>query len=748
MHIISIYDTEQHSKNGGAIDIQFLFTNIQNGFYKKEVEAIRLAKSNFLLEDERVGDIKREEKRKDEKWLKSYEKLKELKGKIKRVTVSGLFSDEGREAKSIKKHSGLIDIDIDGLEKEELIDLKAKLIRDRYCYACFVTCGGDGLAFICRIDATRHEDAWEGLSEYFFSNYGIRIDKVHKSVANTRNVSYDPDIFVSSSTPSVFKDYIKKKKDKPQAKFVYSKSDFDDIIKDIVQRRIDFCSDYVSYRNIGFAIANKFGISGEFYFHAVCQFSERYSEKRTSRDYKYFCKDPLGGITISTFYARCKEFNIETYSKQTQLIGSIASTARLSGKTKEDTIKNLIVHENIPREICEDIVNQVFDDKIEVRIDEGIIPEIKNWLKHEYDLKLNEITQHLENKGKQLEDRDFNSIVIAAKTLFGEKANTRLMIEILNSDFVPSYNPIHEFFENNKDKCPVLLPGDVAPIIKKLWQTIETDKPEFLMKFGTKWLVGLISAAHYVRCPLMLIFQGGQGVGKTEFAERLLPTELSRYFGNPSLDKDNDFKIALGSKLLIIDDEVAGKSKKEDHQMKTLLSAPSFTLRKPYGHTPVDVKRLAVLFGTSNVDALLTDQTGNRRFIPVKILGRDFKAFDEIDKTELLMAAYQMWKDGYNWTVSGDDINDLQENTKEFESNGMEYELITKYFIHGTEPMTSTDIKVWLENKTGAKISLNKIGSEMNRLKFDRKTVRRGEGTPKAYLVKILTDDESKQNYF
>jgi predicted P-loop ATPase len=123
--------------------------------------------------------------------------------------------------------------------------------------------------------------------------------------------------------------------------------------------------------------------------------------------------------------------------------------------------------------------------------------------------------------------------------------------------------------------------------------------------------------------PLVLVLAGErQNTGKTEFFRRLLPPQLSNYYAESKLDGGKDDDILLTKKLIIMDDEFGGKSKLESKRFKELTSKASFSIRLPYGRTHRDLKRLAVLAGTTNDLGLISDPTKssttlltNRRYL-------------------------------------------------------------------------------------------------------------------------------------
>ena len=652
----------------------------------------------------------------------------DIKGALPYVTISGKFKD--RSIAGLTDHSGFICIDIDDKNPQEIKEI---LSTDKYCYSCFASLSGLGGAMLVKIDPAKHQEAFDGLQEYLFNTYKIVIDSSCRDVSRARFVSYDPDIYINNKA-SKFTQYVKKKVPEKIEKIIYAPGDFEDLINEVVKRQVNICEAYSEWLRCGFALAHKFGEEGRRYYHAISQFSAKYDKESADKQYDNCIRGRNSGTTISTLYYYVKQAGIPLYSKQTQLIAASASVAQRGGRTKEDTIKGLQQFEGISPADSTDIVNQVFDNKIIIQSDESVVSEIEQWLRHNYQLRRNAITRYIENNAKPLQQKDFNSIYIAAKKIF-EKLPYELLDKIINSDFTPDYNPIIEYYNNNIDL-------DNPGVIGDLWNTITTDNPAFLRYFGTKWLVGIIASAHGQHSRLMLVLVSElQNIGKTEFFRRLFPKDLQPYYAESKLDAGKDDDILMTQKLLIMDDEMGGKSKKDEKRTKEMLSKQTFSLREPYGRNNVDLQRLAVLCGTSNDKRLISDPTGNTRIVPAQTNAFNHAAYNAINKDELIMAAYHLYKNGFKWQLTKEDIATLEAHTDWAQSLSGEYELISKYYQPGApggcELMTATDIQVDLYQKTGLKLSSVKIGQELSRLDFvcDQKRINGKRHASQVYLV-------------
>jgi predicted P-loop ATPase len=186
---------------------------------------------------------------------------------------------------------------------------------------------------------------------------------------------------------------------------------------------------------------------------------------------------------------------------------------------------------------------------------------------------------------------------------------------------------------------------------------------------------------------------------------------------------------------------------------KSMLSKQYFNLREPYGRSNVTLQRIAMMCGTTNQSDILNDPTGNRRFIPIKFNSYDFNAYNSVDKTEMFMEAYNLYKQNYSYELTSDDIKYLNKYEEEFERIDSAKELIQKYYIpceKGTgTPMTTTDIKVEIEDKSKQKLSLTRIGLELKKLGFEQDFIKPNGKSRRVYYVKEtgIAGDSAANNF-
>ena len=718
---VSIYKHFRDSASTDQVDLEIFLDNIKTGYWQDQIIKVRAAKT-------------KEEKAKYKSTLPS-------------ITTSGTFSY--RKADNLIDHSGLLCIDIDDCDANEI---KSLICADEYLYCAFTSAGGKGVAAIYKINPQRHIDAFFGLSRYLLKKYGIVIDQSCKDVSRLRAASWDPDIYINDRSRK-FTDYIKtaQKTKIPKRKTIFVKNDFDAIVKQIVDSNIDLTSNYYDWMRIGFALNKHFGAAGEDYFHLISQQHPEYDHAKTSRKYKNLGTGDA--VNLGTIYYLAKQAGIQTQSIQTKEIIQIASSHKRAGLSQEDSIQTFKEHTDYDIEDVKEIMPQVTKDTIAEDI--SMVEIVETEIRNNWPIKKNLITRCLEikknGKWERMQSKHFNTIFLTIKKNF-EKTSFDLVERIIMSESTPEYNPLHEFFEKYKDRKP-------EGQINKLADTITSGvgiHGEDRRYFIKKWFVGMIGSVYGDHSPLLLCLCGKtQNTGKTEFWRRLMPPELERdYYGESKLDAGKDDEILMTQKLIIMDDEMGGKSKKDNVRLKELCSKDYFDLREPYGRNNVRLKRLSMLCGTTNHLEVLNDPTGNRRIIPINVTKINHSIYNEIDKIDLFMEAYHLFHSGFSSNMSKSDIELLGSQTSDFESTSLEEELFFKYFRTPTKEndqprgYLTSEIKALIEKLSMQRLGINNLGAMLNK-HLDKKKFMNDSGKRTMGWMVILKSEfgESTQDY-
>jgi predicted P-loop ATPase len=562
-------------------------------------------------------------------------------------------------------------------------------------------------------------------------------------VSRLRFLSYDPLLYVNESAKT-FKEYPKKEAKPKQVHTVLTGNEFDELIDRICRGGYDLTEGaYKNYLDIGFALASEFGERGREYFHAIAGQNSKYDHIKADRQFTYCLRD-TGQIKIgiATFYYYAKQSGVELKSQQAVKLENIAKMAKKQGRAQESVVE-IARLSGMDVEKATETAAAVFEANVSLQLTgQTPVALCQLYLSNNHQLHYNTITADIEdravtfnNRPKILDDMLLNTMYLKFSELTDNKISFEFFCRVIYSELTRYYNPFEDFLKANESV------QRSQQIIEELAACIETTTPH-VAKYLTHWGVGMIASVYGHTSPLVLVLAGErQNTGKTEFFRRLLPKPLANYYAESKLDGGKDDDILLTKKLIIMDDEFGGKSKFEAKRFKELTSKASFSIRLPYGRTHRDLKRLAVLAGTTNDLGLISDPTGNRRILPINVLGINHSAYNAIDKTALFMAFYDLYQSGFNWHLSSEDILQLNENSSEFNAINFEAELINQYFRvpqNGdySDYLTNTELKIYLEVNSQQRIfDTRKLGMEMKNLGFQQVKRKVNGSTMRCYAV-------------
>jgi len=635
------------------------------------------------------------------------------------VTVSGSFA--GRSDNSIRKHSGFIAIDIDKIENPNAV--KELLANDRYIYASFISISGKGLCLIFRIDGTKHLESFEGIGAYLYENYQIIIDQSCKNVSRARFVSYDP-YMVYNSDALMFKKYPAKKKASKVSRVVFVQSDFDEIVQQLYNRNINLCETYQDWISTAYALISEFGEGGSAYFHTLSSISGKYNSEDTDKQYEACLRNHSDAKAkqahIGSIYYFAKQAGINVYSARTKEIIRATISQTKAGNTPEGVALYLQKFQSITVADSTPIINQVIEKQVEYQ-SENIIEDIESYLQS-YQLRKNTISRNVEINSRPIDDTDLNSIYIDLRAI-NEKITKDLVCSVIFSNRIEQYNPVRAFLAE-EPAGPVTQEN-----LQLLLSGITTDTPLY-DRWITKWLVSLIASVNGNYSPLTLVFAGEvQGTGKSHFFRYLLPKRLRSLYAESKMDAGKDDEILMTKKLIIMDDEYGGKSKREYTKMKEITAKEWVNVREPYGRVTVDLRRLAMFAGTSNDMQILNDPTGNRRVIPIHILNIDREKYNKCDKEMLLHELNALYQSGYDYSILNDEITALNESTENFKMSTPEEELIADKIAPGTshhhEWLSITQIIQYLILYTKiTSLSNTRVGMILTSQKFPKRRAK------------------------
>ena len=374
-----------------------------------------------------------------------------------------------------------------------------------------------------------------------------------------------------------------------------------------------------------------------------------------------------------------------------------------------------------------------------------------NTVKHRLEARLpaedafcsnNELSQFVSDDFQPMSDRLKNTLLTALQTV---KDTRRTDLEaVLDSGYVPGFHPFLYYLNR-------LPPWDGQDHILALSVTVTVkggvEKQMRFYEYLKKWLVAMVASwiDEETVNQAVLVLIGDQGIYKTTWFSHLLPPGLRDYFRikvNTSRVSKDDL-ISMSQYGLVCYEELDVMRPSDVNTMKSVVTMPSVDERRPYGHYTERMPHVASFCGTGNNVQFLTDQTGNRRWLPFEVERIESPKEMPLDYEGIYSQAYALYRQGFRHYFSKAEEEELREHNKAFETPQPEQEAISTYFRppkdgERGEFYTATDILGKIGYNPALRLTVEKIGSAMKALGF---TAYRSHGRRGFRVVPNKTDE-------
>ena len=379
--------------------------------------------------------------------------------------------------------------------------------------------------------------------------------------------------------------------------------------------------------------------------------------------------------------------------------------------------------------------------------------EIEAYLSSYYEFRYNTILGRTEYRSKndahfsKVGRYEINTLRREIDNDIGIITSSENLYSIIESSFSPRINSIQEYFKG----LPLVDVSSSSPFslkaIPELASCVVVRNHEKWLPYLTKWLVAVVANAmddRECRNHTCLVLTGEQGKFKTTFLDLLCPPALHGYsYTGKIYPQEKDTLTYIGQNLTVnIDDQLKALNKRDEDELKNLITCPMVKYRMPYDKYVEEHPHLASFLASVNGNDFLTDPTGSRRFLPFEVLAIDIERAKAISMDAVYTEAKALLNAGFRYWFNDEEITELYKESEDFQVQTAEMELLLCCFEKPTEDnphcayMTTTEILAYLGVYTHQPLTLKRMGEALKRAGFEKVSKRR-EGCSPVYVYKI-----------
>lgn len=240
---------------------------------------------------------------------------------------------------------------------------------------------------------------------------------------------------------------------------------------------------------------------------------------------------------------------------------------------------------------------------------------------------------------------------------------------------------------NINDALTIVFQQHVFHPVKEYFSTLQWDKKErvdkllidylgaedtpYVRSVTRKTLVAAVARIYNPGCKFdhVLTIVGPQGIGKSRLIKKLGGKWFSDTFGNL---QNKDAMEQLHGVWIMEIGELAGLKNHEVEVIKLFIAKQEDRFRVAYGRRVESFPRQCIFIGTTNSDEFLKDQTGNRRFWPVKVnkqpYGVSYLSQEDVD---------QIWAEACMMYLMGEELyldEDMEQVAREVQETYTEHD--------------------------------------------------------------------------
>ncbi|EEO46352.1 VirE N-terminal domain protein [Phocaeicola dorei 5_1_36/D4] len=679
---------------------QVLFKEITNSTHTTATRHYR-AHLATLSDIEATGDAQQLEQ-----WKLTKSNLKNAQPAF----IPSVLLEGGRTYAHVKGFTGFIMVDIDGIPPERFAAILTLVKEDIHSFLVYITISGCGIRVISHVEGgvtkANYRMVWEWVNDHYARLCGVEIDGQCKNATRMSVLCHDPEALLRPEASS-FHTSGMKPREKPKrgtAVTVTAERAYKIIRAQLEEEGIAYAPG--SYNDY---------VSRCFYHTNRCGVPQADAEAWALRTFPDYPREQLLPI-IKSCYSLTMEFN----------------TVPLPRSVRKKEKENDSSHKKATVEEMEEFINSYMKFRMNMlthQIETQLIADAYTDRPEASACHWQRLTDHIENS------------LWCAMQHHGMAVNLNELHTLLGSDFVKEYHPLKEYLDGLPpwdgetdyiDRLAAMVHVKESPHspLQQDKSRERNDLSETPVRFADilkRWMVSMIAAAlnETVVNQVILTLIGRQGSYKTSFMQHILPPVLSEYYTTKSnssrMTKDDLF--TMTENLVINLEEIDTMPPSELNQLKAMVTQRYVDERRAYGRNKVHLPHVASFVATGNNLQFLTDDTGNRRWLPFEVEDIDSPWEADIPYEGIYSQTYALYQDvNFRYWFTDKEIQQLRGHVQQFEVPRPEYELILTYYRKpvGLERgvyTTSSQI-IGRFGNTSLRLSLQKVGRAMRELGF------------------------------
>ena len=679
---------------------QVLFKEITNSTHTTATRHYR-AHLATLSDIEATGDAQQLEQ-----WKLTKSNLKNAQPAF----IPSVLLEGGRTYAHVKGFTGFIMVDIDGIPPERFAAILTLVKEDIHSFLVYITISGCGIRVISHVEGgvtkANYRMVWEWVNDHYARLCGVEIDGQCKNATRMSVLCHDPEALLRPEASS-FHTSGMKPREKPKrgtAVTVTAERAYKIIRAQLEEEGIAYAPG--SYNDY---------VSRCFYHTNRCGVPQADAEAWALRTFPDYPREQLLPI-IKSCYSLTMEFN----------------TVPLPRSVRKKEKENDSSHKKATVEEMEEFINSYMKFRMNMlthQIETQLIADAYTDRPEASACHWQRLTDHIENS------------LWCSMQHHGMAVNLNELHTLLGSDFVKEYHPLKEYLDglppwdgetNYIDRLAAMVHVKESPHspLQQDKSRERNDLSETPVRFADilkRWMVSMIAAAlnETVVNQVILTLIGRQGSYKTSFMQHILPPVLSEYYTTKSnssrMTKDDLF--TMTENLVINLEEIDTMPPSELNQLKAMVTQRYVDERRAYGRNKVHLPHIASFVATGNNLQFLTDDTGNRRWLPFEVEDIDSPWEADIPYEGIYSQTYALYQDvNFRYWFTDKEIQQLRGHVQQFEVPRPEYELILTYYRKpvGLERgvyTTSSQI-IGRFGNTSLRLSLQKVGRAMRELGF------------------------------